>query len=148
MWQRTDPTQFRAYNMVTFGIKIPLHYGKQRAELSQAEAELSRARNEHEAQSQQIAAELHEQYVIAQQSADVLKINRQGLVPQTRTGFQAGLAGVPEQPAGLPIPADLISRYPPSRTGKHADVAEHETAIARLEQMTGLSLAAAAKEKE
>jgi len=44
MWQRTDPAQYRAYYQITFGIKIPLHYGKQRAELAQAEAELNRAR--------------------------------------------------------------------------------------------------------
>ena len=43
MWQRTDPAQYRAYYQITFGIKIPLHHDKQRAELAQAEAELSRA---------------------------------------------------------------------------------------------------------
>src|SRR6266404_2965281 len=45
MWQRTDPTQFRAYYMLTFGVRVPIYRGrKQRPELAQAEAELSRSR--------------------------------------------------------------------------------------------------------
>ena len=28
MWQRTDPAQFRAYYMVTFGVRIPIYRGR------------------------------------------------------------------------------------------------------------------------
>ncbi|HKE24217.1 MAG TPA: TolC family protein, partial [Bryobacteraceae bacterium] len=72
MWQRTDPTQFRTYYQITFGAKIPLHHAKQRAELAQAEADLRRARSDRSAESQQLAADLRQQYVIAQQSAELL----------------------------------------------------------------------------
>ena len=42
MWQRTDPTQFRAYYMLSFGVRVPIYRSrKQRPELAQAEAELS-----------------------------------------------------------------------------------------------------------
>src|SRR6266478_6340385 len=52
MWQRTDPTQFRAYYMLTFGVRVPIYRSrKQRPELAQAEAELSRSRSEAEVQS-------------------------------------------------------------------------------------------------
>src|SRR6266446_2001264 len=38
MWQRTDPTQFRAYYMLSVGIKVPIYRSrKQRPELAQAE---------------------------------------------------------------------------------------------------------------
>jgi outer membrane protein, heavy metal efflux system len=148
MWQRTDPTQFRAYYQITFGVKIPLHYGKQRAELAQAQAELSRARSDREAQSQQLAAELREQYVIAEQNAELLKINRQGLIPQARTGFQAGLAAYQNQRQDF---QPLLTSYLDILRLEQENLqtlAEHETAIARVEQITGLSLAATAKEKE
>jgi outer membrane protein, heavy metal efflux system len=148
MWQRTDPTQFRAYYQITFGVKIPLHYGKQRAELAQAQAELSRARSDREAQSQQLAAELREQYVIAEQSAELLKINRQGLIPQARTGFQAGLAAYQNQRQDF---QPLLTSYLDILRLEQENLqtlAEHEIAIARVEQITGLSLAATAKEKE
>ena len=147
MWQRPDPTQFRAYYQITFGVKIPLHYGKQRAELAQAQAELSRARSDREAQSQQLAAELREQYVTAQQSAELLKINREGLIPQARTGFQSGLAAYQNNRQDFP---SLLTSYLDILRLEQENLqtlADHETAIARLEQITGLSLAAA-KEKD
>ena len=121
-------------------MKIPLHYGKQRAELAQAQAELSRARSDREAQSQELAAELREQYVIAEQSAELLKINRQGLIPQTRTGFQAGLAAYQNQRQDF---QPLLTSYLDILRLEQENLqtlAEHETAIARVEQITeGLS---------
>src|SRR6266852_2710527 len=93
MWQRTDPTQFRAYYMLSVGVRVPIYRGrKQRPELAQAEAEKLRAGSELQVQSQQIAAELRAQYVLAQQTSELLKIHREGLSPQSRSEFQAALA--------------------------------------------------------
>jgi cobalt-zinc-cadmium efflux system outer membrane protein len=141
MWQRTDPTQFRAYYMLSVGVRMPIYHGrKQRPELAQAEAEQLRARSELQAQSQQLAGDLRSQYVIVQQTFELLKIHREGLSPQARSEFQAGLAGYQsnkqEFQAVLTAFLDVL----------HLDedywqnVAEYETAIARLEQLTGLSL--------
>jgi cobalt-zinc-cadmium efflux system outer membrane protein len=148
MWQRTDPTQFRAYYQITFGVRIPLHHGKQRAELAQAQAELNRARSDREAQSQQLASDLRQQYVIAEQSAELLKINREGLIPESRTGFQAGLASYQNNRHDF---QPLLNSYLDILRLEQENLqtlADHEMAIARIEQMTGLSLAAATKEKE
>src|SRR6266404_5231841 len=141
MWQRTDPTQFRAYYMLSFGVRVPIYRGrKQRPELAQAEAEKLRAGSELQAQSQQIAAELRGQYVQAQQTSELLRIHREGLSPQSRSEFQAALATYQSNKqdfqALLAAFLDLL----------HFDeeywqnVAEYETSIARLEQITGLSL--------
>jgi outer membrane protein, heavy metal efflux system len=141
MWQRTDPTQFRAYYMLSVGVRVPIYHGrKQRPELAQAEAEQLRARSELQAQSQQVTSELRSQYVIAQQTSELLRIHREGLSPQARSEFQAGLAAYQsnkqEFQALLTAFLDVL----------HLDedywqsVAEYETAIARLEQLTGLSL--------
>src|SRR5437867_7833081 len=93
MWQRTDPTQFRAYYMLSFGVRVPIYRSrKQKPELAQAQSEELRARSELEAQSQQVASELRAQYVVAEQTAELLKIHREGLSPQARSEFQAGLA--------------------------------------------------------
>src|SRR6267142_6056470 len=76
MWQRTDPTQFRAYYMLTFGVRVPIYRSrKQKPELAQAQSEELRARSELEAQSQQVASELRAQYVVAQQTTELLKIH-------------------------------------------------------------------------
>jgi cobalt-zinc-cadmium efflux system outer membrane protein len=141
MWQRTDPGQFRAYYMLSFGIKVPIYRSrKQRPELAQAESEQLRARSGLQAQSQQLAGDLRSQYVIVQQTSELLKIHREGLSPQARSEFQAGLAayqsGKHDFQALLTAFLDVL----------HLDedywqnVAEYETAIARLEQLTGLTL--------
>ncbi len=141
MWQRTDPTQFRAYYILSVGIKVPIYRSrKQHPELAQAESEQLRARSELQAQSQQLAGDLRSQYVIVQQTSELLKIHREGLSPQARSEFQAGLAayqsGKQDFQALLTAFLDVL----------HLDedywqnVAEYETAIARLEQLTGLSL--------
>ena len=129
-------------------MKFPLHYAKQRAELAQAQAELSRARSDRLAQSQQLAADLREQYLVAEQSAELLKINREGLIPEARTALQAGLASY--QNNRQDFQALLTSYLDILRLEQEnlQTLADHETAIARLEQMTGLSLAVAAKGKE
>jgi cobalt-zinc-cadmium efflux system outer membrane protein len=141
MWQRTDPTQFRAYYMLSVGVRVPIYRGrKQRPELAQAEAEKLRAGSELQAQSQQIAAELRAQYVLAQQTSELLKIHREGLSPQSRSEFQAALATF--QSNKQDCQALLAAFLDVLRLDEEywQNVAEYETAIARVEQITGLSL--------
>jgi outer membrane protein, heavy metal efflux system len=141
MWQRTDPTQFRAYYMLSVGVRFPIYRGrKQRPELAQAEAEQLRARSELQAQSQQVAAELRAQYVLAQQTSELLRIHREGLSPQSRSEFQAALAAY--QSNKQDFQALLAAFLDVLRFDQEywQNVAEYETAIARLELMTGLSL--------
>jgi len=141
MWQRTDPTQFRAYYMLSVGIKVPIYRSrKQRPELAQAESEQLRARSELQAQSQQLAGDLRSQYVIVQQTSELLKIHREGLSPQARSEFQAGL--VAYQSSKQEFQALLTAFLDVLHLDEDywQNMAEYETAIARLEQLTGLSL--------
>jgi outer membrane protein, heavy metal efflux system len=141
MWQRTDPTKFRAYYMLNFGIRVPIYRGrKQRPELAQAEAELNRSRSEYEAQSQRVAFELRTEYETAQKTAELLKVYREGLLPQARAEFQAGVAAY--QNNRQDFQALLASFLDVLRLDEEywQRAAEHETALARLEELTGLSL--------
>jgi len=141
MWQRTDPSQFRAYYMVTFGVRIPLYRGrKQQPELAQAQADQSRAKSEHETQSQQVAFQLRQQFLSAEKSAELLKIYREGLVPQAHAELQAGLAAY--QSNRQDFQALLASFLDVLKLDEEywQTLAEHETALAQIEQLTGLSL--------
>jgi cobalt-zinc-cadmium efflux system outer membrane protein len=141
MWQRTDPTQFRAYYMLTFGVRVPIYRSwKQRPELAQAEAELTRSRSEVEVQSQQVAAQLRSAYDTAQKTADLLKIYKEGLIPQSRAGFQAGMAAY--QNNRLDFQSALSSFLDVLHLDEDywQSVSERETALARLEELTGLAL--------
>lgn len=141
MWQRTDPTQFRAYYMLTFGVRVPIYLGRrQRPELAEAEAERLQAHNNYEAQSQQVASELRAQYVTVQQTANLLKIYHEGLGPQSRAEFQAGLAAYQSdrQDFQALLTAFLDVLHLDEEYWQNFD--QYETAVARIEQLTGLSL--------
>jgi len=141
MWQRTDPTQFRAYYMLSVGVRVPIYRSrKQRPEQAQAEAELNRSRSESEAQSQQVAFELRTEYETAQKTAELLNIYREGLLPQARAGFQAGIAAY--QNNRQDFQALLASFLDVLHLDEEywKSIAERDTALAQLEQITGLSL--------
>jgi cobalt-zinc-cadmium efflux system outer membrane protein len=140
-WQRTDPTQFRAYYMLSFGVRVPIYRSrKQRPELAQAEAELNRSRSESEVHSQQVAFEVRSEYEIAQKTAELLKIYRDGLLPQARAEFQAGVAAY--QNNRQDFQALLAAFLDVLRLDEQywQSAGEHETALARLEELTGISL--------
>ena len=141
MWQRTDPMQFRAYYMLSVGVRVPIYRSrKQKPELAQAQFEELRARSELEAQSQQVASELRAQYVVAEQTAELLKIHREGLSPQARSEFQAGLAAYQSNKQDFQAVLTAFLDVLHLDEEYWQNVAEYETAIARLEQITGLSL--------
>lgn len=140
MWERTDPEQYRAYYMLTFGVSLPIHRAKLRAELAQAEADLSWSRSDLDAQSEQVASELRVAYDTAQKTAELLKIYRDGLNPQARAEFQAGIAAYqnnrqdfqPVLTAFLDV-LHLDEQY-------WQNLSDRETALARIEELTGLSV--------
>ena len=141
MWQRTDPAQFRAYYVVTLGIRIPIYRGRrQQPELAQAEADQSRAKSEHEAQTQQIAFQLRQQFLGTEKSAELLKIYREGLLPQARAELQAGMAAY--QSNRQDFQALLASFLDVLKLDEEywQTLSEHETALAQMEEVTGLSL--------
>src|SRR5437773_1532902 len=141
MWQRTDPMQFRAYYMLSVGVRVPIYRSrKQKPELAQAQFEELRARSELEAQSQQVASELRAQYVVAEQTAELLKIHREGLAPQARSTFQAGLAAYQSNKQDFQAVLTAFLDVLHLDEEYWQNLAEYETAIARLEQITGLSL--------
>src|SRR5215469_579558 len=141
MWQRTDPTQFRAYYMLSFGVRVPIYRNrKQRPELAQAQAELSRSHSELESQSQRMASELRVQYDTAQKTADLLRIYKEGLLPQARAEFQAGVAAYQNnrQDFQALLASFLDVLHLDEEYWQHT--AERYTALAQLEKLTGLSL--------
>jgi outer membrane protein TolC len=141
MWQRTDPAQFRAYYMLSVGIKVPIYRSrKQRPELAHAESEKLRAGSEYQVQSQQLAGDLRAQYVIVQQTSELLKIHRDGLSPQARSEFQSGLAAYQSNKQDFQAVLTAFLDVLHLDEDYWQNVAEYETAIARLEQLTGVSL--------
>jgi outer membrane protein, heavy metal efflux system len=140
MWQRTDPEQYRAYYMLTFGVSLPVHRAKLNAQLAEAEADLGRSRSDLDVESQQIAAEVRVEYDTAQKSAELLNIYRDGLLPQARAEFQAGIAAYQNNRQDFQgVLASFLDVLHLDEEYWH-DLSDRETALARLEELTGLSL--------
>lgn len=140
MWQRTDPEKYRAYYMLTFGVSIPIHRSKLHHELAEAEANLSRSRSEAEVQSQQVAFELRTEYDTAQKDADLLKIYRDGLLPQVHAEFEAGIAAYQNNRSDFQtLLTSFLDVFHLDEQYRES-LADRESALARIEQLTGLSL--------
>jgi outer membrane protein, heavy metal efflux system len=141
MWQRTDPAQFRAYYMASFSARIPIYRSrKQRPELAQAEADLNRSHNEVEVQAQQVSLDIRTEFETVQRTSEILRIYREGLLPQSRAGFEAGVAAY--QNNRQDFQALLASFLDVLHLDEEywQSAVERETALARLEELTGLSL--------
>jgi outer membrane protein, heavy metal efflux system len=141
MWQRTDPSQFRAYYSFTLGVRFPVYRGRrQRPELAQAEADQNRAKSEFETQTHQIASQLRQQLLSAEKSGELLKIYREGLLPQARAELQAGMAAY--QSNRQDFQALLASFLDVLKLDEEywETLSEHEIALAQIEGITGLSL--------
>jgi outer membrane protein, heavy metal efflux system len=141
MYQRTDPFQYRAYYMLTFSARVPIYRGRrQQPELAQANAERSRSESEYEAESQQIALELRQEFVGAEKSAELLKIYREGLIPQARAELEAGMAAY--QSNREDFQALLSSFLDVLKLGEEYSqtLSDHESALAAVERITGVSL--------
>lgn len=141
MWQRTDPSQFRAYYQFTVGMRIPIYRSRrQRPELAQAESDRDRAKSEYEMQLQQTAFQLRQQFLTAEKSAELLKIYREGLMPQARAELQAGMAAY--QSNRQDFQALLASFLDVLKLDEEywQTLSEHETALAQMEEVTGVTL--------
>lgn len=140
MWQHTA-AQFRDYYVLTFGVSVPIHWRhKQEPALAQASAELSQSRRLYEAAVQQTYFDLRDQYLAAETAGRVLTIYRQGLIPQATATFDAGLAAYQ---SGREDFETLLSSFLDVLNldmEYWRTLAEHETALARIEQEAGSTL--------
>ncbi|MGB7284959.1 MAG: TolC family protein [Candidatus Acidiferrum sp.] len=140
MWQRTDPEQYRAYYMLTFGVRLPIHRSRLHAELAEAQDNLSRSQSDLEYQSQQVATELRVEYDTVEKTSDLLTIYRQGLIPQARAEFQAGIAAYQNNRQDFQPVLDAFLDVLKLDEQYWQNFADRETALAGIEEVTGLSL--------
>jgi outer membrane protein TolC len=92
MWQHTGD-QSRDYYMLSFSARIPIYRRRKlNPEMNQAVEELNRSRREYESRVQSSYFDIRNQYIAADTASQMLKIYREGLIPQALATYQAGLA--------------------------------------------------------
>lgn len=138
MYQNTD-RKFRDYYQATFTVTLP-NRGRRRAELAQAVEEKKAADAALDAVRQRRLADVQEQFAIARLSGQQLKIYREGLMPQAEATFRAATAAYE---AGRQDFETLISSFREVlelEEQYQKELSEHESALARLESLTGVTL--------
>src|SRR5712672_3015241 len=131
--------KFRDYYMATFGVRLP-NRGRQSAALAEAVQNEERAKQELQAELDRGLSEVEQQYVLVRRSEDQLKIYTEGLIPQSEATFQAGLAAYQSNRQDF---ATLLSSFQDvlnSNLEYQRVLVEHESALAKLERLTGVSL--------
>ena len=139
MFQRTDPTQYRAYYMATFGIRLP-NRGRQKAELAEAEENRLRGQQQVQAQVQAVFSDIKQQYVMVRASEERLNIYKGGLIPQADATFRSGLAAYQSNRQDFETLLGNFLDVLNLDLDYRNEMAEHESALARLERLTGVTL--------
>ncbi len=140
MWEHTAAPFPDRYS-ISFGIKIPIYHSRrQDPELAQAAEELNASRRQYDAEVQKANFEIKDQYLAADTSAKVLKIYRQGLIPQATATFQAGMAAYESGKEDFETLLSSFLDVLNLDTEYWRTLAGHEAALARLEQLTGVTL--------
>ena len=138
MYQNTD-RRFRDYYMATFTVTLP-NRGRRRAELAQALEEQKAAAASVDAETQRRLAEIEEQYQIAKLSTDQLKIYREGLMPQAQATFQSAMAAYQANRQDFETLLSSFRDVLDFDEQYQKELSEHESALARLESLTGVTL--------
>lgn len=137
-WQHTAD-QFRDYYMASFGISLP-NRGRRKAELAEAEQNRLRAQQELQAENQRVLSEIEQQYVLVRTAEERLNIYKGGLIPQADATFRAGMAAYQANRQDFETLLGNFLDVLNLDLQYSSELAEHESALARLERLTGVSL--------
>jgi len=138
VYQNTD-RKFRDYYMATFTVTLP-NRSRRRAELAQALEDQKAAAASLDAETQRRVAEVQEQYEIARLSAEQLKIYREGLIPQAAATFRSAMAAYQANRQDFETLLSSFRDVLDFDEQYQKELSEHESALARLESLTGVTL--------
>jgi outer membrane protein, heavy metal efflux system len=140
LYQHTA-ARFPERYMLSFGVRLPIFRSRrQQPEVAEAAEQLNSARRAYEAQVQQTYFEVRDQFLMADSDSKVLKIYREGLIPQATATFQAGLAAYQSAQQDFETLLSSFLDVLNLDIEYWRTLAEHETALARLEQLTGVQI--------
>lgn len=138
MYQRTG-NDFPAYYMLTLNL-IFQRRQRVRAEVAEAVESLKSGQEQLDAQFQQQLAEVQKQYIAARSAAEELSEYREGMIPQADAGFHAVLAQYESNKQQLNSVLTSFNEVLELKRDYAQSLLDHETAIARLETLTGVTL--------
>ena len=138
MFQQTGGG-YRDYYMLTLNMRLPRRK-RVEAGVAQAAESLEQSRQELDSQVQQQLAEVQKQYIAVTNTAELLKEYQEGLLPQSEAAFRAEQTTYQSGKETLaPVLSSLLDVLTFEHDSQQA-LLDHETALARLETLTGAHL--------
>lgn len=135
MYQRTGD-DFPAYYMLTFNVMFQRRQ-RVRAEVAEAAESVKAAQEQLDAQVQEQLAEVQKQYAAVTSASEVLTEYREGMIPQADAGFHAVLSEYEVNRQQLDSVLTSFNDVLTLKREYEHTLLEHETAMARLETLTG-----------
>ncbi len=138
MYENTD-RKYRDYYVLTLDLRLTR---KRRvdAEIAEAAEMLGQSREALDAQLQQQLAATQQQYVVAVSDAELLTEYRDGLVPQSEAAYKTTLSSYAAGRELLPQVLKSFTALLDLKLEYLKTLADHETAVAHLEALTGGTL--------
>jgi outer membrane protein, heavy metal efflux system len=128
-------------NGMTFSVSIPIFYKtKQRQGVAEATEDLLSAEKMRDNRTNEVRFELKQQYLAAKAAERLMSLYTTGIVPQSSLALESSMSGY--QVGTLDF-SSLLANFTTLlsyETDYYRQVADYETAIARMESLTGVSI--------
>jgi outer membrane protein TolC len=138
MYENTD-RKYRDYYMFTFDVRFP-RKKRVNAEIAEATEKRDESQQTLDAHLQQQLAEAQEEYVKATSDEELLREYRQGLIPQSDAAYRATLSAYASNREQFIHVLSYFTDVLNLKLEYAQTLADHETALAHLETLTGATL--------
>jgi cobalt-zinc-cadmium efflux system outer membrane protein len=136
-FEKTGPG-FRDYYMLNLGAKVPLYFWrKQTPAIEQAALEAESAREQSQATNLRVSADAESSLVAMRTAERIMSIYRDGLIPQAQTSQESAMAAYRVGKVDFQTLLSSVLDLQNLRQEYYRSVADHEIAIAKLQQVIG-----------
>ena len=138
MYQNTD-SKYSSYYMFTFNVILPRR-GRVHAEVAESEEKLAQSKATLDADLQHQLAEVQQEYVKASSDSELLKEYREGLIPQSDAAYRSTLNAYAANRDQFTHVLLYFVNVLNLKLDEARVLADHETALAHFEALTGATL--------
>ncbi len=138
VYQNTD-RKYRDYYMFTLNVRLPRR-ARVKAQVAESAEKLAQSKETLDAHLQRQLAQVQQEYVTATADAELLKEYREGLIPQSDAAYRATLNAYASNRDQFTHVLLYFVNVLGLRLDEAQTLADHETALAHLETLTGATL--------
>ena len=139
-YQKTG-SAFHDYYMAMAEIKVPVYFArKQRLGVEEAQARMQEARQNYEADRQDLVFQAKDKYFTAMTSEKLLALFQSGIIPQSSVSLESALSGYEVGNVDFLTLLSSSVTLLNYETQYYQELAKHEQALAELEPLIGMEL--------